>query len=119
MHDIELALGEVVLEHVMDPHLEVGMRQLVQHRGVPIGRDDDPLGGHAVGQPQGDRAASGAHLQAAPPAADAARLELGDRSRVEQRLEGPQPLALPSQGVVVRVDLLLSQRHPEVVQRRG
>ena len=92
--DIELALGQVVLEHVMGPHVEVRVRYPVEHRGVPIGRHDDPVGGHAVGQPPGDRAASGAHLQAAPPASDAAGLELGDRPGVEERLEGPQPLTL-------------------------
>ena len=112
VHEVELARGQLVGEQVVGAHLEVRVRQAVEHRGVEVGRQHRAVGRDAVGQPPGDRAAAGADLQAPPPAADAARLELGDRPRVEERLQGPQPLALRRPRVVVRVLALEFPCHP-------
>jgi len=90
------------------------MRESVEHRGIEVGRHHLAVGSDPVGQPHGDGAAPGAHLQAMSARADTPRLQLRDRARVEERLEGSQPLALLGQCVVVRVPRLLADHLPLV-----
>ena len=107
MNEVELVLGQIVLEQVVDADVEVRARALGDPSRVEVGREHAPLGPDAVAQPRGDRTVTGANLQAAPPRPHTARLEVADRARVEEQLEQVQPLALHGQRVVECVCLLV------------
>jgi hypothetical protein len=101
--EVKLRLGEVVGEDVVDADLEVRLAEALQHGRVEVGRQDGAVGADAVAQPRRDRAAARTDLQAAPAAADPARLEVAHRARVQERLERAQAGALPGARVVVGV----------------
>ena len=111
MDEVELALRQLVREHVVDADLEVRPRQLAQHGRVEVGRDHRSAGRHPVAQPGRDRATAGADLEAAPAGADAERVEVADGARVERLGERREPLALRRAGVVEGVGGLVRPGH--------
>jgi hypothetical protein len=111
MHEVELSVGQLVLHHVVYADLQVRPRQLAQHRGVHVGRHHLAFGADALGQPGRDRAAAGGNLEAPPAPLDAGEVELPPGSRIELRLECPEPLALQRAGVVEGVCRVVRSGH--------
>jgi hypothetical protein len=97
---VEDALFQLVAGYVMTPHLKVRRRDVSEVTGVQVRRDDQPVRTDALAEPPRDGAATSSNFQAAPPLADSEVGEMGRRPRIEERLDGPQTLALSLVSVV-------------------
>jgi len=86
---VELVARGLVRRHVVAQHADTEVGQAAQVVGVQLGRGDVGRSG-PVGQPAGDRAGAGPHLQAAPALGDTGALQVADGELVVRLLHQQQ-----------------------------
>ncbi len=85
MNEVELALWQLIGEHIVDSHFKVWMLQFPQDRRVKVSREHRSPRVGAVAQPSRHGATAGAYLQAAPPRPHTKPLKQPERAVVQQR----------------------------------
>jgi hypothetical protein len=100
VHDIERSHGQRIGCGVVLPDLQIRAPVHCHVAWIDVGGDHLSMRSDAVRHPAGDRAAARADLEAPSSVADAHRLEMSGRPRIEDRGERGEPVRRLRRGVV-------------------
>ena len=103
VHEVEVPLGQRVLQDVVLAHLEAWRLEGVQVAGGHVGREHLASRPDPLGEPLRDRAAAGPDLEAAPARLESDRLDRGPGAGIPEGLHPGEPLALLLPRLVVDI----------------